>query len=83
MKFLTDNLIVEFDRDSESIYVKNSNVREFPDPLVNIRKETYSDMTFMETCEFLGSRILLLMPSMREQFKDEIARLAASEHGHK
>jgi hypothetical protein len=81
MKFLSDKIIVKFDTSSENIQIFNPNEREFPDPLVNIAKNTYSDMSFTDAAEFLGSRLLLLMPSMREHFKDELAQLASSEHG--
>jgi hypothetical protein len=38
-------------------------------------------MKFDELSEFLGSRLLLLMPDLRENFKDEIQAWVNSEAG--
>lgn len=81
MDFLSPKLIVEFEQDSRSIVIRHPDRDQYPYPLVTIRPETYSAMTFEEASEFLGSRFLLLIPAMREQFKDELAKLAASETG--
>jgi hypothetical protein len=81
MNFLSPILTIRFDATSKSILIYHPDKSQFPDPLVTIREETYSAMTFEEAAEFVGSRILLLIPGMREQFKDELARLASSETG--
>lgn len=83
MNFLSDTLIVKYDRSTKSLLISHPDTKEFGQPLVNIREETYSAMTLEEVSEFIGARILLLIPEMRQQFKDEIERLASSEHGNK
>jgi hypothetical protein len=83
MTFLSDTLIVKYDRSTKSLLILHPDTNEFAQPLVNIREETYSAMTLDEASEFIGARILLLIPEMRQQFKEEIARLASSEHGKK
>ena len=83
MKFLSNELLARFDEAEKSIFVEHPDRNSFPSPLVNIRYETYSSMNFEELCEFLGSRMVLLMPGLREHFKDEIERMANSERGMK
>lgn len=81
MNFFSDTLIVRFDNATKSLLISHPDTTKFPQPFVNIREETYSTMTFEEASEFLGSRLLLLMPEMREKFKAEIDALAKSEFG--
>ncbi len=81
MKFLSNNLIVQFDQSTGNLLVVHPNREDFPNPLVTIRPETYLAMSFDEAAEFVGSRLLLLIPGMREQYKQHIQRLAASPDG--
>lgn len=81
MKFLSETFVVRFDESTKSLLILHPDKVEFPDPLVTIRQETYASMEFNEAAEFLGARLLLLIPSMREQFKEHLDRLASSEDG--
>ena len=81
MKFLSDTLVVRFDQATKSLLIMHPDKEAFPHPLVNIREETYSSMSLDEASEFVGARILLLIPEMRQQFREEIDRLASSDHG--
>lgn len=83
MNFLSNALSIRYDESTKSLLIEHPNKKSFPDPLVTVREDTYSSMTLDQACEFIGSRIILLMPAMREQYKEEIDRLAASEHGKK
>jgi len=53
----------------------------FPSPLITVRPETIEMMEFDEVAHFLGTRLLLLMPGMREHFQEHLERLAASDDG--
>jgi hypothetical protein len=79
--FLSETLIVHFEPASKSLLIRHPDRDAFPDPLVTIREETYSGMSFEEACEFVGSRVMLLIPQMRQQYGDELRRLSASEQG--
>lgn len=81
MNFLSDMLIVQYDQSTKSLLIEHPDRKAFPAPLVSIREETYSSMTFDEASSFVGARILLLIPAMRQQFNEELERLASSEHG--
>ena len=75
MNFLSDSLNVKYDTALCSLVITHSDRRDFPDPLVRIREETYRRMNFEELSKFLGARVLVLMPTMRAHFKDEIERM--------
>ena len=81
MEFLSSSLYVEFDSTSKNLLIYQADRVRFPDPLVTIRESTYSKMNLNEVIEFVGSRIVLLIPQLREQFKEELERLASSETG--
>ena len=76
MNFLSDHLIVRFDNTTCSVVIEHPNKTEYLAPLVQIRKDTYSDMSFDELSAFLGSRLLLLMPAMRAHFDTEIQKMS-------
>jgi hypothetical protein len=81
MKFLSNTLIVQFEQSTGNLLIVHPNREEFPHPLVTVRPQTYSAMSFNEAAEFVGSRVLLLIPGMREQYKEHIQRLASSPDG--
>jgi len=62
--------VVEFDRERDA-YVIDQPDRD-PDllPMIVIRRETLEAMTFKEASEFIGSRLVLLTPELRQVFKD-------------
>lgn len=81
MNFLSGTLIIRFDNETKSILVEHPDRENYPYSLVNIRHETYSAMDFDAACNFIGSRVVLLIPALREQYKEDIERLASSETG--
>lgn len=79
MNFLSDSLRIRYDEELRSIVIEHLDTEQFPMSLVRIREETYSEMDFAELAEFLGSQLLLLMPSMRSHFDKDIERMKSSE----
>ena len=75
MNIFSDSLIVRYDQRLQSIVIEHPDKREFSSPLVQIREETFEQMTFAKCAEFIGARLLLLMPTMREHFKEEIEQM--------
>jgi hypothetical protein len=75
MNFLTDSLLVQYDEKLKSILIVHPEKDEFERKLVQIREETYAKMNFQQLAEFLGARLLLLMPTMRAHFEEEIDRM--------
>ena len=82
MNFLSDTLVIRYDGATGSLLISHPDTASFPHPFVNIREETYSAMHFNELSEFLGARLLLLIPGMRVKFKAEIEAFANSEFGN-
>jgi hypothetical protein len=78
MDVLSNVLTVRFDPASKSLMILRSDDAA---PLVQVSEETYSQMSFEEAAEFVGARLLLLMPGMRDQFDNEIKKMASSETG--
>lgn len=75
MNVLTDSLVVRYDERLKSLVIEHRDKREFTTPLVQVREETFARMNFEECAQFVGARLLLLMPSMREHFKEEIRQM--------
>jgi hypothetical protein len=75
MNVLTDSLITRYDERLRSLVIEHPDKREFTTPLVQVREETFAQMNFDECAKFVGARLLLLMPSMREHFKEEIGQM--------
>ena len=75
MDVLSDSLVVRFNVESRSVVIEHASNGAVPAPLVQIRLETYSAMDFDQMAAFLGSRLLLLMPSMRAVFADDIEKM--------
>lgn len=67
---LSNQLEVEYDVDRECLCIWHPNLRGKRARVVEIRKATLEEMSFAAASQFVGERILLLVPAMREQFKD-------------
>lgn len=70
MNVFSDRFEVEFDEAHDAVLIRHPNRQEFPTPLIEIRRDTLAAMSLKESAEFLGERLILLMPSLRELFKD-------------
>jgi hypothetical protein len=70
MNVLSDQLHIEFDASRDCLAIRHATNAQSESPLIEVRCETLQAMSFDEATRFVGERILLLMPSMREQFKD-------------
>ena len=70
MNVLSDQIHIEFDASRQGLAIRHANDSTSASPLIEIRCETLQAMSFDEATRFVGERIFLLMPSMREQFKD-------------
>lgn len=76
MKILNDTFIVKYDAALQSILIFHPDESLVPGPLVHIRSETLGKMNFMEASQFLGERLMLLIPQLRELYADDLAKLA-------
>lgn len=76
MNILNDKFIVEYDDKAQNLLIIHPDEKQVSNPLVTIRAETLAKMNFLEASQFLGERLLLLIPQLRERYKDDLAKLA-------
>ncbi len=76
MNSLNDTFIVKYDDDLDSILIVHPDETQLPGPVVRIRAETLAKMNFLEASQFVGERLFLLIPQLREQYADDLERLA-------
>jgi hypothetical protein len=74
MRILSNRLEIEFDEKRDSLLIYHQDRHEFQDPLIEIRSETLNVMTFKEGSAFIGERLILLIPQLREIYKDYLWR---------
>lgn len=70
MNIFSNRFEVEFDEVRDAVLIRHPNRQEFPTPLIEIRRETLKEMSLKEASEFIGERLILLTPVLRELFKD-------------
>lgn len=70
MNLLSDQLSVEFDASQDALLIWHPDRNAFPSPLITVRAECLRGLSFDEAAGFIGERIVLLMPALREIFKD-------------
>jgi hypothetical protein len=79
MKILNDTFIVKYDEALQSILIVHPDEKKVPSPVVRIRAETLAKMSFLEASQFLGERLMLLIPQLRERYAGDLAKLAKAE----
>ena len=67
MNILNDRFIVRYDETLQSILIVPPDEKVVPGAIVRIRDDTLDKMNFLEGSQFLGERLLLLIPQMRER----------------
>jgi hypothetical protein len=70
MNVFSSRFEVEFDDARGAVLIHHPDRQQFQTPLVEIRRETLEKMSFKEAAEFIGERLILLTPALREMFKD-------------
>ena len=76
---LNDKFIVRYDEKLQSLLIIHPDEKQVSNPLVTIRAETLAKMSFLEASQFLGERLMLLIPQLRELHKTDLAKLAKAE----
>jgi hypothetical protein len=70
MNILSNRLDVEYDHGRSAVLIRHPDRHQFPSPFVEIRRETLNEMSLKTAAEFIGERLILLNPALREIFKD-------------
>lgn len=69
-EILSNEFIVRWDDQLNSLLIVHPNGKKFPSPHVQIRSSTLADMTFEQASQFIGERLVLLIPGLRERYVD-------------
>ena len=69
-ELFSNEFLVRWDEEHRCLFVVHPDRRTFPEPLVTIRESTLSEMNFEAAAEFIGSRLALLMPALRDRYVD-------------
>jgi hypothetical protein len=79
MNILNDTFIVRYDETLQSILIVHPDEKVVPGAIVRIHGDTLDKMNFLEASQFLGERLLLLIPQMRERYAEDLAKLRADQ----
>jgi len=69
-ELLSNEFIVRWDETLDSLVIVHPDSSHFPTPHVQIRSSTLDGMSFEQACAFIGSRLALLIPALRERYVD-------------
>jgi len=70
MNIFSNRFEVEFDEQRDAFVIRHPDARRFPTPLVEIRGDTLAGMSLQQASQFIGERLILLVPRLRERFAD-------------
>lgn len=79
MNILNDTFIVRYDEALQSILIVHPDEKVVPGAIVRIQADTLDKMNFLEASQFLGERLLLLIPQMRERYAGDLAKLRSDQ----
>lgn len=67
---LSNEFVVRWDTELASLLIAHPDAAKFPEALVQIRSQTLQGMSWQEASQFIGERLMLLMPELRERYLD-------------
>jgi len=70
-ELLSDQFTVRWDASLDSLVIVHPDPSAVPGNVVQIRSSTLANMSFAEASQFIGERLVLLMPSLRKRYVDE------------
>ena len=69
-ELFSNEFAVRWDPQLASFLIVHPNTAKFPQPFVQIRSTTLESMSWQEAAQFIGERLILLMPALRERYVD-------------
>jgi hypothetical protein len=69
--FLSSAFIVQWNRANDSLDIVHPVPTQIPHPLIAIPGATLRAMSLTEASEFVGSRLVLLIPELRSEWVDD------------
>ena len=67
---LSDTFIVRWDEDLQSLLIVHPDGEKFPHAHIQIRSVTLEGMNWREASQFIGERLILLIPALRARYVD-------------
>jgi hypothetical protein len=67
-ELFSNQFIVQWNDDMQSLLIIHPDGAKFPHPLVQIRSSTLTEMNCQEASQFIGERLVLLIPALRELY---------------
>lgn len=69
-ELFSNEFFVRWDDQRRCLLLVHPDRAKFPEPLVTIRESTLAEMNFATAAEFIGSRLALLIPALRDRYVD-------------
>jgi hypothetical protein len=69
--FLSSAFTVQWNQATDSLDIVHPDPAQIPRPLIAIPGATLRAMTLTEASEFVGSRLVLLIPELRQEWVDD------------
>lgn len=70
MTVLSSTLMVRWDLDRQALSIIHPDKESFPFPLIELASSTLDDMDWKDASQFIGERIMLLIPELRDRYID-------------
>ena len=80
-ELLSSEFIVRWDEGLESLLVVHPDRLRFPQPHVQIRSSTLDPMSCQQASQFIGERLVLLIPALRERYVNPETGMLRTESG--
>lgn len=66
----SSSFLVRWDSDRQALSIIHPDQDRFPSPLIQIASSTLDDMDWKEASQFIGERLVLLIPELRNRYID-------------
>ena len=80
-ELLSNEFKVRWDEQLQSLLIVHPDVARFPQPHVQIRSATLGPMSWQQASQFIGERLVLLIPALRDRYVDPATGLLRTERG--
>jgi len=67
---MSNQIKVTWDEKLDSLLIDHAD-RNNPRALIQIRNETHDEMTFEEASNFIGQRLIMLIPGLRSKYESQ------------
>ncbi len=75
MNIFSDTFIVRFDEETQSLLIIHPDESVMSRPVVQVRAETLDKMSFLEASQFIGERLLILIPQLQSRYAEDLESL--------